>query len=152
MENNLPPRRKATPKLKMPIFGEMIPSGTGYEGDINRRAFMYLIGFMVLFMVGFEYYSSKKSNKIVKASASIQKLAWKGKVTKKYMGYDKPDIRMFDFRDSTKSIKQVDISADSSTFFGLLMPRDSIFKAKNSLNVRIKNYKRDTTITLQFSN
>lgn len=151
MENNLPNRRKPTPKLKMPIFGEMLPSGGGDDSDINRKSFMYLFGLVVLFMIGYEYYNSKKANKVIKASASIEKLEWKGKVTKKYMGYDKPDLRMFDFRDSLKKIKQVDISADSSQFFSLLMPRDSIFKAKNSMNVRIKNYVKDTTIALQFT-
>lgn len=151
MENNLPNRRKPTPKLKMPIFGEMLPSSGGDDSDINRKSFMYLFGLVVLFMIGYEYYNSKKANKVIKASASIEKLEWKGKVTKKYMGYDKPDLRMFDFRDSLKKIKQVDISADSSQFFSLLMPRDSIFKAKNSMNVRIKNYVKDTTIALQFT-
>ncbi len=151
MDNNLPNRRKPTPKLKMPIFGDMIPSGGEDNSDINRKSFMYLFGLVVLFMIGFEYFNSKKANKVLKASASIEKLEWKGKVTKKYMGYDRPDLRMFDFRDSSKNIKKVDISADSSRFFTILMPRDSIFKAKNSMNVRIKNYSRDTTIALQFA-
>jgi hypothetical protein len=31
------------------------------------------------------------------------------------------------------------------------MPRDSVFKANNSLIVRIKNYTIDTTFTLQFA-
>ncbi|MES2797683.1 MAG: hypothetical protein V4683_17070 [Bacteroidota bacterium] len=155
MENQPPRRRPPTPKLKFPLFGNSdgnsSDSGRNIEGDINPRHLMYLVGLMVLFMIGFEYYTSKKAGGVTKVTAAIEKVEWKGKVTKKYMGYDRPDIRMFDMKvDDQKAVK-IDMSADSSQFFDILMPRDSVYKSKNSLKVRIKNYTRDTTILLQFA-
>lgn len=152
MENNIPKRRPPTPKLKFPLFGNSDgpAQNTTTEGDIHPRHMMYLVGVMALFMIGYEFYKSKTSNKITKSQSGIESMEWKGKVTKKFMGYDRPDINMFEFIDSLKQKKTVDISDDKSKFFDLLMPRDSVYKDKASLKVRIKNYTRDTTITLQF--
>lgn len=153
MENNVPRRRPPTPKLKFPLFGnsDSVPTSTKTEGDINPRHMMYLIGFMVLFMVGYEYYKSGKEQKVTKSEKGITDMEWKGKVTKKFMGYDNPDINMFEFINDAKQKKQIDISSDKSSFFDQLMPRDSVYKAKGSLSVRIKNYTKDTTITLNFT-
>lgn len=149
MENNTPRRRAPLPKLKFPILGDSFMGGS--DGDINRKYFMYLFVLIILFVFGYEYFNAKKGNGITKASSKIEKVEWKGKVTKKYMGYDRPDIRMFDLVEANKKVSKIDISADSSQFFELLMPRDSIYKSKDSFKVRIKNYTRDTTITLQFA-
>jgi hypothetical protein len=145
---NTPPRRKPLPKLKFPLLGGSFTGGT--ESDINRKYFMYLFGAIVAFVIGYEYLNSKKASTILKASKLIESVEWKGKVAKKYMGYDRPDFNMFDLVEANNKISQVDISADSSQFFDQLMPRDSVYKTKNSLKVRVKNYIKDTTYTLQF--
>jgi hypothetical protein len=146
---NIPARRKPLPKLKFPLFGDGFASG-GEESDTNRKYFMYLFGLMLLFVFSYEYFNGKGDN-ITKASATIAKVEWKGRVTKKYMGFDNPKIRMFDLKVNDSLVNKIDISADSSGFFNTLMPRDSVFKANNSLIVRIKNYTIDTTFTLQFA-
>ncbi len=150
MENPTPRKRTPLPKLKFPLMGDSFMGGA--EGDINRKYFMYLFVLIILFVFGYEYFNAKKGNGITKASSNIEKIEWKGKVTKKYMGYDRPDIRMFDLVEANKKVSKIDISADSSIFFELLMPRDSVYKSINSFKVRIKNYTRDTTIVLQFAN
>jgi hypothetical protein len=155
METPPPRRRPPTPKLKFPLFGnsdkDSDGAGKNIEGDINPRHMMYLLGVMVFFMVGYEYYKSNKADKIPKSQSSIKNMEWKGKVKRKFMGYDKPDINMFELIDSSGTKRTIDISDDNSTFFEALMPRDSVYKAKESLKVRIKNYTKDTTIVLQFA-
>jgi hypothetical protein len=151
MENNIPKRRTPTPKLKFPLFGNSGESNSSREGDINPRHMMYLLGAMILFMVGYEYYSNKTGKHIVKSASGIFEMEWKGKVTKKFMGYNMPNVNMFEMVDSAYHKKTIDISDDKSGFFGMLMPRDSVYKIKNSDKVRIKNYTRDTTIVLQFA-
>jgi hypothetical protein len=152
--NHIPRRRPPTPKLKFPLFGNSDSGGTqqkASEGDINPRHMMYLVGFMVLFMIAYEYYKGSKGSKITKSEKEIINAEWKGKVSKKFMGYDRPDINMFEMIDNGKTKRTVDISEDISDFFDVLMPRDSVYKDKGDLNVRIKNYTKDTTIVLQFS-
>lgn len=154
MENNIPRRRPPTPKLKFPLFGNSDTGGNASQStqsDINPKHMMYLLGFMVLFMVGYEFFKGKKGDSITKSQKEIKNAEWRGKVTKKFMGYDRPDINMFELIDAGKTKKTVDISEDISDFFEVLMPRDSVYKDKESLKVRIKNYTRDTTIVLQFS-
>jgi hypothetical protein len=150
MENPTPRRRPPTPKLKFPLFGSSGGSESNNSGDINPRHMMYLVGIMVLFMIGYEYYKDKTGVKIFKTANSIETMRWKGKVFKKFMGYDKPDINMFVMIDSGNVKRTVDISGDKSSFFKNLSPRDSVYKAKGSLQVRIKSYTKDTTIALQF--
>lgn len=152
MENITPRRRQPTPKLKFPLFGnsgEVKNEGSNVN-DIHPKHLAYLVGVMLLFMVGYEYYKDKTGNKIIKSSSGIEEMQWKGKVAKKFMGYDRPDINMFLLLDSGFVKKTIDISSDKSKFFSMLMPRDSVYKAKGSLKVRIKNYTKDTTIVLQF--
>ena len=150
MENIQPQRRRPTPKLQMPLFGSTLSGGGGgSDGDSSNQITM-AIAAMVVIMIGWQLYESFKSPKIQSTASGIQEMEWKGKVTKKFMGYDKPDINMFEFVDSAYVKKTVDISKDKSTFFQTLMPRDIVYKAKGSINVNIKNYTKDTTITLKF--
>ncbi len=112
MENSIPRRRPPTPKLKFPLFGNTdgLSSNTNTEGDIHPKHMMYLVGVMALFMIGYEIYKSRTSNKITKSQSGIEAMEWKGKVTKKFMGYDRPDINMFEYIDANKNNKhEVDL-------------------------------------------
>ena len=93
----------------------------------------------------------KSKKQIAKTQPQIIEAEWKGKVKKKYMGYDKPNINMFDLVTDKNKVATIDISLDKSRFFDLLMPRDSVYKSKGSNKVRIKNYTKDTTIVLNFN-
>ena len=153
MDNTTLRRRQPTPKLKFPLFGNSgnVNNEGGNFGDIHPKHLAYLVGVMLLFMVGYEYYKDKTGAKVIKSSSGIEEMQWKGKIAKKFMGYDRPDINMFLLIDSGFVKKTIDISGDKSKFFATLMPRDSVYKAKGSLKVRIKNYIRDTSIVLQFA-
>lgn len=145
----LSPRRKPTPKLKFPILGDAFDGGDEMSGN----SMMFLFGAMVVFIIGYSIYQFKKGDGVLRGPKTLINAEWKGRVTKKYMGYDRPNINMFDMIEADDIRPQkIDVSADSSKFFEIIMPRDSIFKAKGELKVRIKNYTRDTTVTMDFPN
>lgn len=147
MENYQPPRRRPTPKLTIPGLGSTFAENS----DMDRRHLMWLFLAVVIFLVAYTIYDLKKiSQKVKKGESTITGMEWKGKVSKKYMGYNRPDSHLFEYADANGKKTVVDISADQSAFFDILMPRDSIYKSKENRQVRIKNYVRDTTLSLKF--
>jgi hypothetical protein len=147
MENSPSPRRRPSPKLTIPGFGSSFDRNTGEDRKYLSYLFLAMLAFIIVFTI---YDLQKSKNKVSKGQTTISNMTWHGKITKKYMGYDRPDYHMFDLVDSSGKAFRVDITADKSRFYELLMPRDSVFKTTKSTKVRIKNFVRDTTITLQF--
>jgi hypothetical protein len=147
MEYQQPPKRKPTPKITFPGFGNTL---SNVSGD-DRKYFMWLFVAAVLFIIAYTIADLRKqASKVSKGETTLTNMEWKGKVTKKYMGYDHPEINMFEIIDSQQNVKTIDISQDKSGFYNYISPYDSVYKSKGERLVRVKNIRLDTTFTLIF--
>lgn len=147
-------QHRPTPKLKMPFFGgndsesEPKRSSGNQNQDINPTHLMYLIGFIILVVVGLEVYKFSKGDGSITSKSSYYNVSFKGVIKKKYIAYDNPSITRIDVLEKGK-IVTLDLSKDQSGLFNYLNPKDSIYKIKENMEVIVNRYGTKKSFSLK---
>ncbi len=154
------PVHRPRPKLKMPLFGNMLGSSGGGSRPSNREESKWtgkltpIIVAVALIVIGIDFFNSKNDTKRTFTGADdVKSMALDGQIVKKWYNVlpAKNEVEYVVQIMNKKGEKRVISFKDEKTNFGdFVLPYNFIVKKEGSLNVTVKRYiRKDTLVTLK---
>ncbi|MDZ7899722.1 MAG: hypothetical protein U5N85_17075 [Arcicella sp.] len=154
------PVHRPRPKLKMPLFGNMLGGGGGGPKPSNREEnkwagkLMPIIVAIALIAIGIDFFNTKNDTKRTFTGADdVKSMVLDGQVVKKWYNVfpAKNEVEYVITIMNKKGDTRVVSFRDEKTNFGdLVLPYNFIQKKEGSLDVTLKRYiKKDTVVTLK---
>ncbi|MFC0186114.1 hypothetical protein SAMN04515674_12346 [Pseudarcicella hirudinis] len=152
-------RRPPRPKLKMPLFGNMMGGG---ENNAPRRSerlgsskWTPWIFLMALVVLGIDLYRDKTSaRRTFTGATDILGMEWNGKVVKKYANVVTPEKihYLIELKNSKGEKQKLDLMGETTNLWDYVSPNNTIVKSSGSLSVTVKSYsKKDTVLVMSFA-
>lgn len=154
------PVHRTRPKLKMPLFGNMLGGGGGGQRPSNRGENKWtgkltpIIVAIALIAIGIDFFNTKNDTKrTFGGEDDVKSMTWDGQIVKKWYNVlpAKNEVEYIIEIMNKKGEKRVISLKDEKTNFGdFILPYNFIIKKEGSFNVTVKRYvKKDTVITLK---
>ena len=154
------PVHRPRPKLKMPLFGNMLGGGGGGPRPSNREENKWtgkltpIIVAIALIAIGIDFFNTKNDNKrTFRGENDVKSMNWNGQIVKKWYNVlpAKNEVEYVVEIMNKKGEKRVISLKDEKTNFGdFVLPYNFIIKKEGSLEVTVKRYiKKDTLISLK---
>lgn len=154
------PVHKPRPKLKMPLFGNMLGGSGGGPKPSNREENKWtgkltpIIVAVALIAIGIDFFNTKNDTKrTFRGADEVKSMAWDGQIVKKWYNVlpAKNEVEYVVEIMNKKGEKRIISFKDEKTNFGdFVLPYNFIVKKEGSLEVTVKRYvKVDTLVTIK---
>jgi hypothetical protein len=155
------PVSRPRPKLKMPLFGNMFGGSGGSPRPSNEephpltKNITPIIITIAIIAFGVDYFMKSSAPKTsFRGSEEIQAAAFSGKILRKWYNVIPPnnDVEyVVEIMNDKNEKRIVSFLNEKSNFGDLIVPKNTIAKKENSLDITLKRYfKPDTVFTLKY--